>query len=75
MLGNDGLLTTRANGLNESIKNIVSRQDSMQTRLDQIEANYRAQFTRLDVTIASMQNTSSFLTQQLAGLAANTNSK
>ena len=75
MLGDDGLLTTRTNGLNASIKNIISRQDSMQARLDQIEANYRAQFTRLDVTIASMQNTSSFLTQQLAGLAANTNSK
>ena len=32
------------------------------------ESNMRAQFIALDSALASMQNTSSFLTQQLANL-------
>jgi flagellar hook-associated protein 2 len=35
-----------------------------------IEARYRAQFTLLDTTIASMNATSSYLKQQLSSLSS-----
>ena len=38
-------------------------------RLEQVEKRYRAQFTALDTMLASMQQTSSYLSQQLAALA------
>jgi len=36
-----------------------------------VEAMYRAQFTSLDSMVTSMQSTQSYLTQQLAAIAAN----
>ena len=39
-----------------------------------IEKHYRAQFTALDTTIASMNTTSTYLTQQLNSIASMTNS-
>jgi flagellar hook-associated protein 2 len=68
MLATDGLITSRTDGLNNSIQNIKKREDSMQARLDSIEERYRTQFIALDQTISSMQSTSAYLTQQLSAL-------
>lgn len=65
-LGSGGLLQSKTAGLNSSIKTLTKNQQYEQNRLVAIEKRYRAQFTALDVTIASMQSTSTFLTQQLA---------
>jgi flagellar hook-associated protein 2 len=68
MLDDDGLLKSRTNGLDSSIKNLGQRQEQFQARLVQIEKRYRAQFSALDTMLSSMNNTSNFLTQQLASL-------
>ncbi|MBU0593931.1 MAG: flagellar filament capping protein FliD [Gammaproteobacteria bacterium] len=68
MVGTDGLITSRTEGLNASIKSLGKQSDSIQQRLVQIEARYRKQFTTLDTLIANMTQTSNFLTQQLANL-------
>lgn len=68
LLGEDGILKSRTNGIDSSIKNLDQRQVQLEARLAQIEKRYRAQFNALDTMLSSMNNTSSFLTQQLASL-------
>ena len=68
MLTTDGILSSRTDGINDSIRDIDKRRDRIEARLVSIEARYRAQFTALDRMIASMTTTSSFLQQQLANL-------
>lgn len=69
MLDTGGLLAGRTEGINAGIKNIDKRIEALQSRMTAIEARYRAQFTALDSTISSLNNTSSYLTQQLEALA------
>jgi flagellar hook-associated protein 2 len=64
----NGALQSRTTGLQTSIKNIASQRDAFEARMVQVEANMRAQYIALDSALTSMQNTSSFLTQQLANL-------
>ncbi|MFH1493286.1 MAG: flagellar filament capping protein FliD [Pseudomonadota bacterium] len=73
MVGTDGLIETRTDGLNASIKSITNQSESIQQRLIQTEDRYRRQFTALDTLIASMTQTSNFLTQQLANLPGASN--
>ena len=72
ILSADGLVTSRSDGINSTIKQLTNREEAMQRRLDAIEKRYRAQFTALDVTVSSMQATSSYLTQQLTTLTNST---
>ncbi|MBI4996382.1 MAG: flagellar filament capping protein FliD [Rhodocyclales bacterium] len=69
MLATNGLLASRTDGINRSIKDVSKQREALGLRLVAIEKRYRAQFTALDTLVASMQQTSSFLTQQLANLA------
>jgi len=73
VLDDDGILKTRTNGLDSSIKNIDQRQLQLETRLAQIEKRYRAQFSALDTMLSRMNSTSTFLTQQLASLPGSQN--
>ncbi|HUW50198.1 MAG TPA: flagellar filament capping protein FliD [Sulfuricella sp.] len=67
-LASPSMVSSRTDGLNSSIKDIGRQRDELNRRLVTIEANYRAQYTALDVLIGSMQQTSNFLSQQLANL-------
>jgi flagellar hook-associated protein 2 len=68
ILATNGLLATRTDGINRSITDIGKQRDALNLRLTAIEKRYRAQFTALDSLVTSMQQTSSYLTQQLASL-------
>lgn len=68
MVGSAGLITGRTDGINATIKDIQKRGESLNLRLEQIEKRYRSQFTALDTLISSMNQTSQFLSQQLANL-------
>ncbi len=70
-LGSKGALTTATDGLNKTLKDLGKQRDAFSEKLDTIEKRYRAQFTRLDVTLSKMQSTQAYLTQQLAALSAN----
>ena len=63
-----GLLAGRTEGLNASIKMIGKQREALEARLESMQKRYSAQFTALDSTIASMTQTSNYLTQQLASL-------
>jgi flagellar hook-associated protein 2 len=70
-LGAQGALTSRTTGLNKTVADITKQRDAFSVRLVDIEARYRKQYSALDTMIANMNTTTSFLTQQLAALAAN----
>jgi len=71
MLGAQGVFKTRTDGLNASIDSMSKSQERMTLQLAQTEKRYRAQFTALDTMMTTMQSTGSYMTQQLAALAAN----
>ncbi len=70
-LGSSGTIASRTKGLNASVADIAEQRADFSSRLTDIEARYRAQYTALDVTISSLNTTSTFLTQQLAAISAN----
>jgi flagellar hook-associated protein 2 len=70
LLGAEGPISSRTEGINASIKGLAKNREQLGARLVGIEKRYRAQFTALDLTISKMSTTSSFLTQQLASLSS-----
>jgi flagellar hook-associated protein 2 len=73
-VGTDSIIGSKTAGLNVSIQSVADQRDAFSTRLDAIEARYRAQFTALDTMLSSLQSTQTYLTQQLAAIAANSSS-
>ncbi|OGS81068.1 MAG: hypothetical protein A2061_01350 [Gallionellales bacterium GWA2_59_43] len=67
-LGFDGAFTGRTEGLTNSIRDLGKQRDAINTRLVNVEARYRRQFSALDGMLSSMNQTSSYLTQQLSKL-------
>ena len=68
LLDDDGVLDGRSAGLETRTGSIEDQRVALDRRMAQVEERYRAQFTALDVLVAGMQSTSSFLAQQLANL-------
>lgn len=64
-----GTLVSRTDGLTSRKSRLDDQEDRLNLRLEQVEKRYRAQFSALDSMLASMQQTSSYLSQQLAALA------
>jgi flagellar hook-associated protein 2 len=69
LLGNDGPISSRTEGISATIKRLAKDQARMADRMEAIEKRYRTQFTALDGLMSSMSTTSTFLTQQLSALA------
>ncbi len=69
LLASNGVIASRTDGLNSSIKSIGNQIDAYETRLTSIEKTYRAKFTALDTAMTSMTTTSSYLSQQLSILS------
>jgi len=67
-LSSTGAIANETNGINNTITNIGNQITALNAQLAQVQANYQAQFTALDTLISSMNQTSQFLTQQLASL-------
>lgn len=68
LLGTNGAITSKTEGINSSLKSITDQKQRINVRLVEIEKRYRAQFTALDTLISGMNKTSSFLNQQLSML-------
>ena len=67
-LENDGVISTRENGIKNNIEDISEQRGKLDLKIDSLESRLISQFTALDSLIAKFNNTSSFLTQQLASL-------
>ena len=77
LLATDGFFKTTTASLEDRIDSVADDRVRLADRLTSLETRLRAQFGALDVLISRLQNTSNFLTQQLAALprigAANRN--
>lgn len=72
LLGIDGAITTRSDGLNRRIELNSDQQDQLETRVAQTEKRLRAQYTALDTTLGKLSGLSSYVTQQMAVFTAST---
>lgn len=71
LLDDDGLLAARTDGITASVKRLEQQTDAFNLKLTVIEKRYRDQYTRLDSLLSSLQNTSSYLSQQISALSNN----
>ena len=69
MIGVNGLITARSEGLSTQSDRLDARIDQMNRQLALVEKRYRAQFTALDTMMAKFSTTSSYLSQQLSQLS------
>jgi len=71
LLSTDGLIASRTDGINASIKKLEDDKTRISDNLVTIEARYRAQYSKLDTLLQQMDSTSTYLTQQLSALSKN----
>jgi flagellar hook-associated protein 2 len=64
-----GEFATRTSSLDASQKSLTKEREALDARMLVIQQRYMQQFTALDSMLASLQSTSSMLTQQLQGLS------
>lgn len=65
-----GSIKGKTDSLDKQIESINDQRTAFNLRLVAIEKRYRAQFTALDSTLSSLNQTSSFLSQQFDALSA-----
>ncbi len=68
MLESNSALDSRSEGLETEIEAIAAQRQAFDRRMSVFESRVRAQFTALDGLLGQLEVTSTFLTQQLAGL-------
>lgn len=64
-----GVLVQRTDSLNKQISKLESELDNLDVRMEKNYERYTRQFTSMDTLVAQMQNTSNYLTTQLANLS------
>lgn len=67
-VSSNGSISSSKDAINQNLKSIDKQKTILASRLYDIEARYRAQFTALDKVISNLNSTSAFLTQQLSSL-------
>jgi flagellar hook-associated protein 2 len=65
VLASDGLIDSRQDGINKSIRRLEDKQLSMEAQLELKEQHMRSQYAALDGLVGSLQATGNFLYQQL----------
>jgi flagellar hook-associated protein 2 len=68
VLGTDGTISTRTEGLRNSIDRNQDRQDALEERMTMTEKRLRAQYTALDKQMASLNSLSTYVTQQITAM-------
>ncbi len=63
-----GLIDLRVNGLQQSIKLLDKQKEALENRLFRLQDMYLRQFNAMDSIVGQMNATSTYLSQQLAGL-------
>lgn len=70
MLADKGLLDNAKSGLESRVDSLSERMARMESSIERTIDRYRTQFSQLDGMIASMNQTSTYLTQQFDSLSA-----
>lgn len=71
----DGVLTSKSDSLQQSLKEVDASRESLELRLEKLEKRYRDQFGAMDALVATLQAESNFLLQGLANLPGFTRDK
>lgn len=69
VLGADGSLTSRTQGLRDQLARNATDQDKLSDRIERYQARLVAQYTTMDANLSKLNALSSYLTQQLATLS------
>lgn len=69
ILGASGPISSRMDNLNKNIAGLADERELLNMRLQRLQARYSRQFNAMDAIVGRLTATSSFLTQQLAGMA------
>ena len=75
VLGSDGTLTTRTEGLRERLSQNGDNQTRMNDRIERYKARLVAQYTAMDANLSKLNSLQNYMTQQLAALTASNNQK
>ena len=62
---NSGLLKTRTDGFDRQLDEIAIKRSNLERKLESTERRIRSQFIAMDLLVAQLNSTGSFLTQQL----------
>ena len=73
-LSSTGSIQSAKDGVSKTLNNLTEQYNDMNTRINNIIARYKAQFTQLDVTMSSLNSTSSYLTQQFESSSSSSSS-
>ncbi len=74
LLSSTGMVQNETDSINNSLTSLASQISNMQLQLSNKQALYYTQFNALSAAVASMTNTSNYLTTQLAAIAKQTSS-
>jgi flagellar hook-associated protein 2 len=66
LLSFDGTVNTRSQGLQDSIKRQDRQIERQEDRITRVEAQLRAQYSRLDTTLSGLTGLNAFLSQQIS---------
>lgn len=72
-IGFNSIIESRTDGLKERVEGITEQREALDRRLLSVESRLLKQFSAMDAIVNSLQNQSSFLTQQLANLPGSFN--
>jgi flagellar hook-associated protein 2 len=75
VLGIDGSLTTRADGLRERLNKNGEDQTRLEERVDRYRTRLVAQYTAMDANLSRLNSLSAYMDQQLAALTQSNSSK
>lgn len=70
VLGVDGSLTTRTEGLRQRLTRNSTDQERLADRVDRYQQRLVAQYTAMDANLSKLNSLSNYLTQQLASLTS-----
>jgi len=71
----NGMLKSAQDGINQTLKDLSEQYTNQQSRINDTIANYRTQFTALDMLVSQMNQTSAYLTQQFSALNGTSSKK
>ncbi|ERK17902.1 Flagellar hook-associated protein FliD [Pantoea sp. AS-PWVM4] len=63
-LSTTGIVQAATDGVSKTLNDLTDQYNDMSTRIDNLIARYKTQFTALDVLMSQLNSTSSYLTQQ-----------
>lgn len=69
-LADDGIIDVAQDNINATLKKLTKQYLAVSNSIDDTVARYKAQFTQLDTMMSKLNNTSSYLSQQLTAMSS-----